>query len=170
MKLVTMTIVAVMLLSSSALFGATGDLVTVRIPVGDVNQDGAVDAWDVDLLLDYLQGTFQPTCPIACLDVNEDGEVNIADAFALGNMILTSGRTRLTPPMRTITVIRGDVNADGKVDIADFYLLLNFLVGPIESIPSPQEAADTNGDGLVNLADAVELSEALFPRPSAVSR
>ncbi|MBR5170181.1 MAG: leucine-rich repeat protein [Muribaculaceae bacterium] len=50
-------------------------------------------------------------------DVNEDGEVNIADVNVLINMILTSTSTSL-----------GDVNHDGEVNIADVNVLIDMIL------------------------------------------
>ena len=50
-------------------------------------------------------------------DVNQDGEINIADVNALIDMILSgnSGKT-------------GDVNLDGEVNIADVNSVINLIL------------------------------------------
>ena len=52
-------------------------------------------------------------------DVNGDGEVDVADANRLINMILL-----ITTP----DVTRGDLNGDGAVDVTDLNLLINILL------------------------------------------
>ena len=56
-------------------------------------------------------------------DVNDDGEVSIADVNALIGMILSG---QLLP--------RGDVNGDGEVNIADVNALIDILLGKV-SVP-----------------------------------
>ena len=50
-------------------------------------------------------------------DVNHDGEVNIADANALLNIILSG-----------IIDYSGDVNDDGEVNIADINAVINIIL------------------------------------------
>lgn len=51
-------------------------------------------------------------------DVNDDGEVNIADVNAVIDMILSGNQD-----------LAGDVNGDGEVNIADVNALLNLILG-----------------------------------------
>ena len=55
-------------------------------------------------------------------DVNDDGEVSIADVNALIGMILSG---QLLP--------RGDVNGDGEVNIADVNALIDILLGKVSA-------------------------------------
>ena len=57
-------------------------------------------------------------------DVNNDGEVNIADVNAVINAILFSGATA-----------SADVNADGEVNIADVNAVINIILSGSASIP-----------------------------------
>ena len=52
-------------------------------------------------------------------DVNNDGEVNIADVNAVINMILGGGGSNTS----------GDVNADGEINIADVNAIINIILG-----------------------------------------
>ena len=51
-------------------------------------------------------------------DVNEDGEVNIADVTMLVNVILGNAEAE-----------NADVNTDGTIDIADVTALVNIILG-----------------------------------------
>ena len=63
----------------------------------------------------YVEQQPQPTPKTG--DVNEDGEINIADVNVLINMILTSHTSKL-----------GDVNGDGEINIADVNALIDMIL------------------------------------------
>lgn len=51
-------------------------------------------------------------------DVNEDGEVNIADVVILTNVIIADSMD-----------LKYDINGDGKVDTHDIIALVNIIAG-----------------------------------------
>lgn len=55
-------------------------------------------------------------------DVNNDGQVNIADVTALVNIILSKINEDQYNP------VAADLNADGQINIADVTLLVNILL------------------------------------------
>ena len=75
-------------------------------------------------------------------DVNNDGEVNIADVNTVIDYIL-GDRSRLSI----------DVNGDGEVNGTDLVALTNVILGKTEK----KTEADVNGDGQVNGTDYVTL-------------
>ncbi len=139
---------------------------------GDANADGKVDLADVTAISDYIfQGT--TLAGIACADVNSDGKVNISDAVALvallQNPVATTdanGRAAVlgvtvpatdTPTDGDPGYLLGDVDASNRVNSKDVTALLNYIFQGAAA-PSPLARADMNGDGLVNIADGVALT------------
>ena len=57
--------------------------------VGDLNGDGEINIADVNVLIDILMASGEPSCPILA-DSNADGEINIADINKIIDLILES--------------------------------------------------------------------------------
>lgn len=55
-----------------------------------------------------------------------------------------------TPPA---SVIYGDLNGDGSVNSTDYAILKRYILGSIEKLDVPEQAADLNEDGSVNSTD-----------------
>lgn len=58
--------------------------------------------------------------------------------------------------MLTVVKKKGDVNGDGDVDQKDIDAIVSYLYGDITD-DFDEEAADVNGDKVVNVADIVEI-------------
>ena len=99
--------------------------------LGDVNQDGEVNAADID----ELYGKMMEEPPDPAADLNSDGVVDKKDIDVLVHDILNTEH--------------GDVNLDGKVDNADFGAVLGFF-GATGAVWGQ---GDVNGDGKVDNAD-----------------
>ena len=67
-------------------------------------------------------------------DVNNDGEVNIADVNVVIDMILTGA-----------TQLNGDVNGDGEINIADVNAIIDIILGGGAPTPSEIETITVNG-------------------------
>jgi hypothetical protein len=57
--------------------------------VGDLNGDSEINIADVNVLIDILMASGEPSCPILA-DSNADGEINIADINKIIDLILES--------------------------------------------------------------------------------
>ena len=57
--------------------------------VGDLNSDSEINIADVNVLIDILMASGEPSCPILA-DSNADGEINIADINKIIDLILES--------------------------------------------------------------------------------
>ena len=66
-----------------------------------------------------MQFTTEHEVNVRAEDVNQDGEVNVADVNAVIDMILAGADTA-----------RGDVNGDGEVNIADVNAIIDRILGP----------------------------------------
>jgi len=130
----------------------------VRAPLirGDFNDDGAVNATDVDLLWNVL-GSAVPPAP-ALYDLTGDGLINIGDATELIRGILHTSMA--------------DTDLDGEVGIVDLGALANAYDGP-----GRFRDGDTDGNGLVDILDLGNLAEdydktfpvgGLVPEPTAL--
>jgi subtilisin family serine protease len=95
---------------------------------GDANGDGAVNPSDL------IASISTPT------DVNYDGKANILDTYDLVRLL------NLTKPSKPLP----DLTNDGKVDWTDADVVVNGVFTKSALVP----AADVNGDGVVNVADA----------------
>ena len=111
----------------------------VRAPLirGDFNDDGAVNATDVDLLWNVL-GSAVPPAP-ALYDLTGDGLINIGDATELIRGILHTSMA--------------DTDLDGEVGIVDLGALANAYDGP-----GRFRDGDTDGNGLVDILDLGNLA------------
>lgn len=113
----------------------------------DLNKDGIVDDSDTEMLLNFLKGrTSNPDIPE---DVNRSGSVDGMDLSDLRYFIKCQSKDTSL-----------DLNSDNIVDKADYLLLRQYLIK--HGIrPDDGDAAfmsDVNGDGELNLQDAVEFS------------
>ena len=67
----------------------------------------------------YIKG--RPLSELMKGDVNDDGEVNVADVTTLINVILTSTNQSAIDPIH-------DINGDGEVDVADVNTLIDIIL------------------------------------------
>ena len=57
--------------------------------LGDMNNSGNIDIFDILLLADYVNsGYFPGSCPQTVSDINSDGNLNVIDVIVLVNMII----------------------------------------------------------------------------------
>ena len=119
--------------------GATGDEITVDVPVTDICDAGDLGNFPLHLVYYYITynavttgGQYSLKIPgmeliyasmppdehqPAVGDVNLDGEINIADVNAVIDLILTGHQNKV-----------GDVNGDGEVNIADVNALIALIL------------------------------------------
>ena len=65
-------------------------------------------------------------------DVNNDGEVDIADAVCIVNHIIGK-------PNAVYIEEAADTNGDNDIDIADAVCIVNYVIGRIAALPPPAE-------------------------------
>ncbi|MDZ4278305.1 MAG: choice-of-anchor L domain-containing protein [Dehalococcoidia bacterium] len=138
---------------------------TPQKPLGDVDDDGDIDAIDATLILSFRAGLISSLPNEASADVDQNGSINATDASLIlqivAGIIPGPGTPTPTntppgpPPTATLTPEKplGDVNDDGDVDAVDATLILRFRAGLISSLPN-EASADVNLDGSINAADA----------------
>jgi hypothetical protein len=116
---------------------------------GDVNGDGVVNDLDVLYLSNFLNnGGPAPVGGPCTADLNGDGLVDNADL-----RFLTKRVSRATPTPTPAPCLKGDVNGDGLVNISDYFYLSNFLFSGGPAPVGGPCTADLNGDGLVDKSD-----------------
>ena len=109
----------------------------------DVTMDGFLSKADATLLQKYLLGSADLTVEQAVLaDINNDGKLNGTDLSLLKSLLLYQ---------------LGDVNRDGKVDKTDKQLLLKHIAGITTLSNDVLWYADYNGDGSIDVSDAVAI-------------
>jgi hypothetical protein len=115
--------------------------------VGDVNNDQTVDPKDVGALVSKLKNQ---TNVGQSGDINRDGRADLLDAITLSHLL------NIDDPQKPLP----DINRDGQVNMADVEYLLAYIFsgGPA---PADMVAADINGDGSVDISDAVAFIETL---------
>ncbi len=119
-------------------------------PPNDVNGDGVFNADDPEFLLEYIFLSGPP--PVCDADVNGDDTVDAADAVVMIDLLADAACAAATV---------GNVDGKGFITLVDVHHLLNylFLSGP-PPVPC-DDVADANGDGSLNIADAVAIIDIL---------
>lgn len=141
---------------------------------GDLNQNGQVDASDLQIFLDSPEfGRSNCTVSAPCAtDYNGDGRVNMRDLRLINSWVGTcpapaaavvepaasSGAPALSrggkPPLN------GDFDGNGSVDHKDLRLMLDAVDDP--ACAAGDCAADLNGDGKIDTADLALFKAAML--------
>ena len=105
-----------------------------------------------------------------CDDINGTGTVNLYNNVVIGYQSIQTYERNDTSVFVVPEEIfqRGDCNSDDKVDLADAASMLANQFGSYE-ISCP-DACDSNDDGILNMADSVNILNYLFkfgPEPTA---
>ena len=110
--------------------------------LGDINNDGELNAVDLIVLQKYLKGDVFEINEIneTAADINGDGTISLFDVHALLNLIKAEKKGT------------GDINNDGKVNLYDVQTLTTYLANP-QNIPINSNNADLNGDGKISTDD-----------------
>ena len=112
--------------------------------MGDINMDGQFTKADAEKLQKYLLTTGTLTEEQAALaDMNNDGKLNATDLSLLKSLQLYK---------------LGDVNRNGKVNKTDKQLILKHIAHSVTLADDVLWYADYNGDGSIDVADAVRLA------------
>lgn len=185
----TISVGATTFLDQRASFSATGsaldfvapgeDIVTVRHGSSSNNTqtvDGCSFATPivtgvVSLLLaraEVLGVTLDQAAVYALLVAGADDQVGPAnedspgrdDFYGHGRVNALASLLALGPPPTPF--VRGDVNEDGVLNLVDVVVFLGGLFSGTPLIPLCQEAAETNGDSLIDLSDVIRLLDRLF--------
>lgn len=117
--------------------GATGEEITVDVPVSDVCD--AADMGSFPLHLVYYYITYNP--------------VTTGEAYSLQ----IPGMELIYANMPQDVVVPGDVNSDGEVNIADINAVIDMILSG-----NTMPAGDVNGDGEVNIADVNDLIDRIL--------
>ena len=98
-----------------------------------------------------------PTITTTATSDSEPGDYDIIVSGAEAqNYEISYVSGKLT--IEALPFIPGDANADGKVDAADITDIANHIMGKSTSTGKfDEEAADMNGDKVINAADIVKL-------------
>lgn len=120
--------------------------------LGDVDQDGRVNASDASTILSLSSKiavrnelTEQEKIYLSRADINADGAVNAIDASEVLNYYVYTAVRNKTDIENAILC---DFNNDNKVDSTDYNLLLDAIFET-----NPSKIYDINGDGYVNAKD-----------------
>ena len=115
-------------------------------PPNDVNGDGVFNEDDPKFLLEYLFLNGAP--PVCNADINGDGNVDAADAVTMIDLLADAACA--AAPV-------GNVDGKGFITLVDVNYLLTYLfLGGPPPVPC-DDVADANGDGSLNIADAVAI-------------
>lgn len=128
--------------------------VVVTHYLGDLNQDGVIDAKDVDILTQYIQDkNLHPLTSYQekLADVNQDGVIDTLDLQCLKEFV--------SPTMYDI----GDINMDGTISSADLTLLKDYIKNTDSIVVTDfqKRLMDVNQDGVINSTDSIELEKYL---------
>lgn len=98
--------------------GSNKYLTSNQILLADLSDDGSIDGYDVNILNVILNAT---TFQLG--DINEDGEINIADVVTLIEYIIGDGS------LTNSQLLAADLTEDGIVNITDMINLINNILG-----------------------------------------
>ncbi|MCR5307370.1 MAG: leucine-rich repeat protein [Oscillospiraceae bacterium] len=151
-------------------------LTAVQKKLADVNTDGSINYLDAELMVKYLKAKGTDVC-YRMGDINMDGHFTKADVDKLQKYLLTTGTlneeqavladmnndgklnaTDLSRLKSLLLYKLGDVNRDGKVNKTDKTLILKHLANIATLSDDALWYADYNGDGSIDVADAVRLA------------
>ena len=138
--------------------------------VGDVNGDGIIDYADVKMIIEYSTNESININNDAS-DINKDGKVDVFDAIKLSKALDEYGKTDTYLQGESLELLgksyfivprsgqKGDVNKDGIIDFYDANLIAQYTVN--NKIEIDLEQADIDGNGKIDVFDAVKLSKTL---------
>ena len=113
--------------------GVKQSTIPLTVPTGSIEDYKTADQWcNFKFASTWLRG-----------DVNNDGEVNIADVNTLVDIVLGGS-------FDSGTMQRADVNEDGEIGLADINAVLDIILSPAHNMPA---IVDT--DDLLHLDDVV---------------
>ena len=117
--------------------------------LGDINDDGSIDAIDIALLQKYLRNKSTPI-NLDNADLNGDEYISMLDVNVLLNLVKAAGKGT------------GDVDGDGKIDSRDVQTLTAYLAR--QTVTLNPANADLNGDGAIDELDLKILEEVIATR------
>jgi len=147
------------------------DLLTSQF---DLNQDGKTNIKDYSLLFDYIYKNEDNSITLTdaqkkLADIDNNGTINCLDLYKAGRLIGQNIYNSINPN----ETIKGDLNNDGKVnkdDVAAFvelnYTALGLVTGRTPTVHMIQ-AADFNGDGILNGYDLEELESLMTKKTTS---
>jgi len=118
--------------------------------VGDVNLDGKITKEDTNLLYEHASGASLLTGQaLKNADSDKDGKVDMRDAFWLMKQV----------GYVSVSNLKGDVTLDSKLNQEDVDLLFAYVSGSKVLSGEALKNADYDGDGIVNVKDALQLQK-----------
>ncbi len=146
------------------------DLLTSQF---DLNQDDKTNIKDYGLLFDYIYKNEDNSITLTdaqkkLADIDNNGTINCLDLYKAGRLIGQNVYNSINPN----ETLKGDLNNDGKVNKDDVsaFVELNYTVLGLVTDRTPTkhmiQAADFNGDGILNGYDLEEL-ESLMTKKTA---
>jgi len=153
-----------------------GNSFSYGVSLGDLDGDGDLDAWVVNVSLANrvwinqggLQGGVASNFADSgqLLGNSESLDVSLGDLDGDGDLdawvanYSQPDHVFMNLSLCKVIFRRGDANGDGAMDLADGITILGYLFGT--SIIDCFDAADANDDGSLNIADAIATLSALF--------
>ena len=74
--------------------------------LGDANGDGEVNITDFISIANYIVGNQKPDFVAAAADINEDGDITVADLTKLVKLIISGGTTSNAPAKPAAAVVK----------------------------------------------------------------
>ena len=165
-----LVLISGVIITGSTLFAdQIGSHVKADVFYGDANGDGRIDLADVDLLGRHLEGTVAVTVSHRNLDFDRNGTVDKDDLTLLGRVLGEAPTGEISVAVEVERVILGDANDDGSIDLADVLAIAFDLFQGVR-YAAPAEAADVNGDRVVDDRDLGELVRYFFGNASIPKR
>lgn len=153
---------AILSLQSNELNGNDGTVLTLRLKVSDkvVNGDYAIKILNAKYSIASGSASVNMPETISKLtinqykkgDVNNDGNVDIADAVCIVNHVVGIA----TP---SFVAQAADANGDGSVDISDAVRIINLIVGKIQTLSRGNSSLSRTVDQEENATDAITVDD-----------
>ena len=119
---------------NSNITGTSGSIINITVTASSSVSFGSLTGYFRNIKLSDAKGegnTYnEMSFPVTVLklgDVNDDGDVDIADAVCIVNHIVGK-------PNATFIEAAADANGDGDIDIADAVHIVNYVVGKINAL------------------------------------
>lgn len=101
--------------------------------------------------------------PVATTKANKESDLGDYDVTVSGGEAKNYELSYVSGTLKVTAAVKGDANSDGKVSEQDIIAILEYMIGH-EPKNFNKFAADVNNDGIINVADIIQISDMLLKK------